>query len=101
VADITGVAETVLQSIKAGRKLSIRKRTESRILSVTIEALPDSALVPAKRTWVLINRLLAQGFTKRELAKRLGYANAIQFNRVRVTARNALKVERFYRKVME
>jgi hypothetical protein len=95
------VADSIIHQIKLGRKQQIRKRTETRILAVSVEAIADKSLVDAKHTWVLIRRLLDQGFTKQELAKRLGYARAIQFGKERVTARSAAKVERFYRMIME
>jgi len=42
-----------------------------------------------------INGLLEEGFTKAEIARRMGYSSpAIQFRRTRITARNALRVQR-------
>lgn len=38
--------------------------------------------------------------TKTEIARRLGYkTHALQLNRHRITARNAMKIERLYRQV--
>ena len=101
VVAASDVADSIVHAIKTGRKQQIRKRTETRILAVSADARGDKSLVPAKHTWVLINRLLEQGFTKTALAQRLGYARAIQFGKKFVTARSAAKVERFYRMMME
>jgi hypothetical protein len=101
IAAASDVADSIVHAIKTGRKKMIRKRTETKILAVSADARGDKSLVPAKHTWVLINRLLRHGFTKTALAQRLGYARAIQFDKEFVTARNALKVERFYRRIME
>jgi hypothetical protein len=101
VAAACDVSETVLGEIRVQRKTSIRRYTESRILAVTPEATLDRALIPAKQTWVQIQRLLREGFTKAELARRLGYKSpALQINRKRVTAANAARVDRFYRSIM-
>lgn len=95
VAAASDVADTVLMEIKAGRKTQIRARTERAILAVTEQAAGDHALVPAKDTWKLINRMLEDGHTKSELAHRLGYkTRALQLDTDFVTVRNAHLVER-------
>jgi len=81
-------------------KKKIRRRTEKAILAVSVACISSNSLVPAKRTWALVERLLNSGFTKKELARRLGYASSLQLNRKRVTALNASKVERFYNRIM-
>ena len=92
------VCMTVLQDIRTGKKPQIRARTERRILAVTREMVSDRALVKPGRTHRLIEQLLEEGFSKAELARRLGYARpALQFRRSRMTARNVAKVERLYR----
>lgn len=93
---------TVIAEIRSGKKRRIRKRTETRILSVTAEAVFGGAKVPAARTWRLINRLLNEGFTRGEIARRLGYRRpALQLGKDFMTAKNAAAVERLYRRVME
>jgi hypothetical protein len=102
LAEASDVGETCIVEIRSGKKKRIRKRTESRILAVTAAAFAGGALVPAKRTWLLINRLLENGFTRAEIARRLGYRRpALQFGKDLVTAQTAATVERFYRRVME
>lgn len=95
------VGKTTIQEIRQGTKRTIRARTERKILSVTRSAVSGGALISAAKTWMQISRLLSEGFSKAELARRLGYRSpAIQLNAQRVTARNAMKVGRFYRMIM-
>jgi len=101
VSERTGIGETTLQKIRSGRQEHIRALNERWILAVTKEAARGSTLVPAGSTWKLINRLLDEGFTKRLLAKRMGYLSpAIQFRKDFVTVKTARRVQQFYRKIM-
>jgi hypothetical protein len=101
VAAASDVSETVLTEIRSMRKLSIRRATETRILSVTAEAIANHGLIDARRTWNQINHLLREGFTKAELARRLGYkSHALQLNPETITAINATRIDRFYRQIM-
>lgn len=98
VAAASDVADSVLTEIIAGRKQNIRAATERAILAVTVDAMGDRALVPAKATWKLLNELIKDGFTKGELALRLGYKTpALQLKKDFVTARNKHLVERLHR----
>lgn len=100
VCDVSGVAETVLTEIIAGRKARIRARTERAILAVTHQAAADGALISAEETWRMLDELLAQGYTKTELATALGYKNrALQLKRHQVTVRTAFEVHRLYEKL--
>lgn len=80
----------------------LRAMTAKRILAVTAEAgMNDAALVSAKPTWLLIRKLVSEGFTLGELAVRLGYkTRALQLRRDRITARSAMRVARFYKQMM-
>jgi len=96
------VGHTILLLIRAGKRTRIRASTERRILGVDRGALADGALVPAAPTWRRIDKLLAEDFSRAEIARRLGFSSpALQFGRKRVTARTAARVERFYRRYME
>lgn len=102
-ADAAGVSRSTVGAILAGRRTQLRAQAAKRLLAVDREAVADHALVPAVRTWRLIEQLLKEGFTKTELARRLGSsarAPALQLRRDYVTAVNASKVERLYRQVM-
>ena len=98
VAAASDVCMTVLTNIRTGKKAQIRARTERRILAVTPAMASDRALVKSGRTFRLIAKLKDEGFSKAELARRLGYRNeALQFKRNRMTARNVARVENLYR----
>jgi hypothetical protein len=101
LAEASDVGETCIQQIKNAQKTHIRKRTERKILAVTPEAISGAALISASRTQKLIGKLLHEGFTKADLARRLGYARpALQINRERITARNAMRVEKLFNQLM-
>jgi hypothetical protein len=97
VSDLSGIGRSTLQKIVQRKRLNIRKLNADRILAITTDAVGAATTIPAKETWQRINWLLSQGFTKTALAKRLGYqTRALQINKNRITARNAVKIERFY-----
>jgi hypothetical protein len=103
VADAAGVATSSLGAVLFGSRDLVRRDTERRILEVTAAAVADHGLVPAERTWKLIGKLLDEGFTKAELARRLGSKArqpSLQFRRDRVHARTEHRVKRFYNAVM-
>jgi DNA-binding Xre family transcriptional regulator len=95
----TDIARTTLSAIRSGRKARIRARTARKILDVTVEARADHSFVKATRTWYLIRLLIEEGYTKTRLAKVLGYARALQFNKRQVLAVNALRVEQLYERL--
>lgn len=101
IADASDVAETILMEIRSGRRVQIRARTERRILAVTPAMASDRALVAAGPSWDFIAALKAAGFTKKRLARELGQkGTGLQLGRVRVTVRNAARVERLHARLM-
>ena len=101
LSDVSGVAQSIIGRIRSGNKSQIRKRTETALLAVTAHAVSGGAIVSAKQTWSLINRLLEEGFTRGEIAQRLGRKRrALQIRKDRITAKTAADVERLYRKLM-
>lgn len=97
VSDVTSIADTVLAEIISGRKANIRARTERLILAVTPAAAADRALTSATATWQRVSSLLAEGMSKAQIARELGYKSpAIQFGRDQVTVRTAYEVERLF-----
>lgn len=94
------VSKTVVWQIFSGLKLRCRARTVRKLLAVNTDCRADASLVSAKRTWQLIGLLLEEGFTKCELARRLGYKNrALQLRKDYVLARSAARIERLYRRL--
>lgn len=103
VAASADVSVTVLQRVMVGTKTHMRAQAIKRVLAVTKDALADHALVRAGRTHQQLTRLLEEGFTKTELARRLGSkakTPALQLRAFRITAKTAMKVDRLYRMVM-
>jgi hypothetical protein len=99
VSDAALVPQSTLQEIKTGRKTQIRRSTERRILAVTKEAAGMAFLVPAAPTWALIERLLEEGFTRTRIAREIGRkAPSLQLRTDRITKRNAIAIERLYRR---
>lgn len=97
VGDVAGIADSVLTEINAGRKTRIRARTERAILAVTVAAAADHALIDAKPTWRLLDELLADGYTKVQVALTLGNKTpALQIKRGQVTVRTAHEVQKLH-----
>lgn len=102
IAAASDVAEKVIFRIRSGSQSNIRKRTEDRILAVSNQAPSDSALIRADATWKQIKALLADGFTKAELARRLGYRSpALQIGKIMIQARTAARIDRLFRVLMK
>lgn len=102
VSDVTGLAPSSLDLYRTGKRLKIRAMNAKKILAISPDdVLTDAQLVPAKPTWKQIQWLMSVGFTKTEIARRLGYkTHALQIkSRGLITARNAAKVERLYNKM--
>lgn len=100
VCDVSGVADSILTEIVAGRKTRIRARTERAILGVTVAAAADHALTDARPSWRLIDELLADGYTKAHLARELGCLTpALQLGRRHVTVRKAYEVQRMHERL--
>lgn len=97
VSDVAQIADSVLAQIITGRKKLVRARTERAILAVTAIAASDGAYVDAGPTWLLIDELLADGYTKTFLALELGRkTHALQLSRSQVTVRNAYDVQQLH-----
>lgn len=103
VAIAADVHNSTLSDILFAGKQQLRAQTARRILAIDRDARADHALVPAGPTWRRLRQLLAEGFTKTELARRLGSRSktpALQFKRRFILAKSAARVERFYHVVM-
>lgn len=104
VAAAAGLAKSTLAMILTGKRRRIRRNHAERILAVDRSAVADGAIVPAGRTWALLNELLEGGYTKTFLAKQLGSRArrpSLQIGTRWITALNASKVERLYRRIRE
>lgn len=93
VAAASDVALSVVDAVRGGRKTRIRARTERRLLAVTADMVSDGALTSARRGLQMIEALRQEGFSKAELARRLGYATpALQFKRSRMRVRSVARL---------
>lgn len=100
VAAASDVSDSSLLAIIDGSKKRVRARTEKAILAVTQSAAADHALVDGTSTWVLLNELLADGYSKAHIARGLGGAKpALQLRRDKVLVRTKAAVERLYEKL--
>lgn len=99
----SGVSQTILQGIKTGRRKNLRAESERRILTVRMEDVSPHALVPARQTWKLLERLMAMGMTKTEIASRLGGKGkrpALQIQKNFVLKETAERVEQLFRTLL-
>ena len=94
------VGATIIWEIRTGRRTRIRALTARKILSVDVGARAGAAHVPAGPTLGLIAELVDGGYTRFWIARQLGYrGQGLQFHFQRITARNAMRVERLYRRI--
>lgn len=103
VRDCARVSETVLQAIRTGRKTKIRARTSRSILAITPEHALPGARIDATETKKRIAWLLQEGFTRSEIARRMGMRTPkLQTAKAAtITAENADRVERVWREFQE
>jgi hypothetical protein len=101
VAAAADVSQTVLADVLFRGKRFVRADAQRRVLEIDRAAVADGALIPAGPTLGRLSRLRTEGFSKAALARRLGYRSpALQIRGPRILARTAMKVERFYRRIM-
>ena len=99
VAELARVSPTVIQQIRRGQRHHCRAETARRICGVTAAAVCGSSPVDAAATWRLLEKLIEDGYTKRQIAVWLGSqakCPQLQLRRDRVTAANARKVRALY-----
>jgi len=100
VADAASVSYSVMRRIKLAHTTQLREQTERRILAVDVGARAGGAKVPAGPTLRLIAKLVHSGYTRFWIARQLGYrGQGLQFHSQGITARNAVRVERLYRRI--
>jgi hypothetical protein len=99
VQECTDIADSILSAIKSEKRKQIRARTERLILAVTPDQKSGNVRTSAADTWKLINKLLAKGYTKTQIAHGIGAeSHALQVGKKKVTVRNAHKVSKFFAK---
>lgn len=105
VAQVSGVPHGSISKIlygDYGRKTKpsrrIRKTTAEKLLAVNAARVTGAQRIPAGPTWVLLDDLIARGFTKTWLAQHLTgpHAVSLQISRTTVRASTARAVERLH-----
>lgn len=100
VGAATDIADSILHQVASGTRKFIRARTERKILAVTVDCISDGALKPAKKTWKLLDQLIAEGYRKGYLARALGFKGlGIQVGRKYVLVRTEQKVMRLHKRL--
>lgn len=102
VAQLAKLGRTVVLEIRMGRNPVCRARTARQILAVKPDAHADGALVDGAKTHQLLRLILAEGFSKTWVARKLGSKGktpALQIRPGPVTARNAAKVAALWREI--
>jgi hypothetical protein len=95
-----GVSRTNLAKVLFGGRLHVRAMTEKRVLELGGQRVADHALIRAGQSWRRLRWLINQGFSKTEIARRLGqraHPPALQIGRTQITGRNARKIEQLWR----
>lgn len=109
VASIGGLAHGTLSKLVYGdpsRGLApskrIRSATAEKILAVMPRAAAGAQRIPAGPTWKLLDELVARGWSRSELSRRLGCATpALQISHTRVLASTARRVEALYAELIQ
>lgn len=101
IGDISGIGRDRLSRITNGTRRPIRRvhwSTYTALRDLLDQPVPvaPGTLVDATGTWRRLEALIAIGWPKTTLARRLGVGRALQFPRDRVQARTAEKVRALY-----
>jgi hypothetical protein len=100
LADSARLAYTVVFKIKSGDSERARESTVKRILAVSIDCRSDFALVSARSTWILINKLIEEGFTREFLARELGLKGGVlHIRRYRIRLKTRARIERLFERL--
>jgi hypothetical protein len=98
VADSCDLDRDTVWRIVTGRRATIHATTAAKILSVDKDARADGSRVRAGNLRGMINLLVERGWTKRFLTRQLGLGS-LPLRHRRITARNAMRIERLYRDI--
>lgn len=97
-ADAAKVAASTVFKVIDGERLKIRAQSARRILAVTPAAAADGALIDGGPTWVLLDELIADNYSRARLATEIAGRPlvALQIARDKVTVRTAEIIRRAY-----
>lgn len=101
ISSACGLGRLLLRGIRSRRVKKIRRRQELAILAVHPDSEVDAAIVPAGPTWEKLRELESEGFTKSELARRLGLkCGRLYLSRKRIRKATKARVDAFYDTIM-
>ena len=99
IEEVTKLHASHIDRIRRGVTTRVKKETADLILAVKptleLEARGDHNLVPAGRTWRLLDELIGLGYTRRQLAGWMGH-KVLRISRVRVRVSTEWRVRRLY-----
>lgn len=99
VAKLTRLSPQVILEIRDGRRAQIRADIACRIMACQA-ILAHGQTVTGWRTWRLIDSLERDGFTRGDIAQRLGASTPqLQIERRRIRVRTALKVRTLHQRI--
>lgn len=101
LAELSEVDDRTISKIKKGNQRRISREHERAVLAVRAGGVCDRAYIPAAETHQRLAELDALGFTRTELARRLGHTGRrphLNFGgtRTKLTALKALAIEKLY-----
>lgn len=100
VAAACDIRATTIDLIRKGLKRRVRARTLDRILAVDEAARAGGSLVSAQATKLLIDELVDDGYSRKQLAEWMGYETpALQFPSPMITAQRAADFQRLYTRI--
>lgn len=92
VSHLTGLPVSGIRALRSGQRQHLRALSAKRILELK-PSLAKGQRVNAYRTRHLLACLLNEGYTRKDLAARLGLKSpTVQLHNEQVTVRNALKI---------
>lgn len=106
IADMSGVPHGAISKLIYGNykgrgpSKRIRPETEAKLLAVTVDQADRAQKIDATRTWELLDDLIARGYPKAWLAKRITKnpnATGLQIRKTTVRASTARRVEALHR----
>jgi hypothetical protein len=102
IAAKTGCGRTHLRRLKDGLHKMVQAKTERAILAVKqSDSLYRARVVDARPAWAMVAELVDEGFTKVEIARRLGYkTNSIPWRKRWIDRKNAERMQAFYVAIM-
>ena len=99
VCEASGVARSILQAIRTGRRPWIFAKTERAILDVDERCMADHACVPAAPAWRAVRKMNRLGWTKARIGRELGQkGRSLQLSRERITLRHSDQLQRLVAK---